>query len=157
FVQYRDAPAPFGYDVAEITATDAPLVLYHSTFSQTYALDRSIRLKDLLLRLMPRPEPLAGAGPGPLFILAEPGLGPMLLHYLVRSRVEASCGIAEWPPETSFDEAPRKRWLFRIPDLPARMRPTIEKTPGLTSFSPVCPGAAVERTFRHPVSLRACP
>ena len=42
FVQYRDLAAPFGYDALEITATDAPLVLYHATFSQVYEVERTI-------------------------------------------------------------------------------------------------------------------
>src|SRR6185436_15632972 len=36
FVQYRDAAAPFGYDVPQILHADAALSLYHSAFSQAY-------------------------------------------------------------------------------------------------------------------------
>src|SRR5262249_45910077 len=36
FVQYRDAGAPFGYDIGQITPSDAALALYHNAFSQVY-------------------------------------------------------------------------------------------------------------------------
>lgn len=157
FVQYRDAAAPFGYDAREIAATDAPLALYHNTFSQVYELDRELELRSLLLRLMPHPEPSAELGDQPLWIVAEAGLGPSLLGYFSRSHVDAQVGVAEWPPETSFDEQPVRRWLFRVPRLPARMRATVTSTPGITSFVPVGAGAAVEHAFRHPITLQACP
>jgi hypothetical protein len=157
FVQYRDASAPFGYDAAEITATDSPLVLYHTSFSQLYGVERRVELRELLLRLTPHAAPRAGSDASPLWILAEQGLGTTLLHYLSRSAVEARCGIAEWPPETSFDDAPRLRWLFRVPALPARMRPMLMATPGIELFWPASAGAAVELGYRHPISLRAVP
>jgi len=66
-------------------------------------------------------------------------------------------GIAEWPPESSFDEGPVTRYLFRVPSVPARMVPLLTSTPGLGVFLPVTPGAAVEVGYHHPVNLRACP
>src|SRR5271163_858939 len=36
FVQYRDAGAPFGYDAANLLATEATLALYHDKFTQMY-------------------------------------------------------------------------------------------------------------------------
>lgn len=157
FVQYRDAAAPFGYDVPQIAATDAGLALYHTTFSQTYEVERRIDVRSLLLRLEPHVDPSAGKEPGPRWICAESGLGAALIHYLVRSNVEAEVGVAEWPPESSFDDAPVRRYLFRVPALPERMLPLLSTTPGLGVFVPVSPGAAVEIGHRHPVNLRACP
>src|SRR4029079_18082572 len=40
FVQYRDAAAPFGYDIPQIVPSDAGLALYHQTFTQTYDTER---------------------------------------------------------------------------------------------------------------------
>jgi hypothetical protein len=157
FVQYRDAAAPFGYDAREILATDAPLALYHNTFSQVYEIERRLDLRSLLMRLMPHPNPSAELGEGPLWVLAEAGLGPSLLGYFARSHVGAEVGVAEWPPESSFDEAPARRWLFRVARLPARMRTLVRKTPGITTFVPVGAGAAVEHAWRHPITLQACP
>jgi hypothetical protein len=157
FVQYRDAAAPFGYDAREIIATDAALALYHNTFSQVYELERKLDLKSLLLRLRPHPDPSAQLADAPLWIVAESGVGPSLLGYLSRSQVAAEVGIAEWPPESSFDEAPLTRFLFRVPRLPPRMRTLVCRTPGITTFVPVGSGAAVEHAFRHPISLQACP
>ncbi len=157
FVQYRDAAAPFGYDASEIAATDAALALYHATFTQTYDVEKQVDLKALLLRMSPNPDPGTEALDGPLWILAEPGLGPSVLSYFVRSGVRASAAVAEWPPATSFDDAPVRRWLFEVEDLPRRTWPLFASLPGVTVYRPVARGVAVEQGYRHPVSLRACP
>jgi hypothetical protein len=157
FVQYRDAGAPFGYDAPELLSTDAALLLYHDRFSQTYDVERPIELRSLLLRLMPGQDPATRLGPGQRIVVAEPGLGPALVHYLARSHVDGEVGVAEWPPESAFDDAPVRRWIFRVPELPARMLGLVHGTPGVTCFVPVGPGVAVEAGYRHPVELRACP
>ena len=96
FVQYRDAGAPFGYDVRELTPTDAALTLNHSRFQQTYAVERSVALSDLLLKLEPRLAPeMSPEQASRCWILADSGLGAALIHYFVRSRVDANVGILE--------------------------------------------------------------
>jgi hypothetical protein len=157
FVQYRDAAGPFGYDATELLPTDAALALYHDRFSQTYDIERTIELRSLILRLMPRLDPSTRIVAGMRIVVAEQGLGPALVHYFVRSRVEGDVGVAEWPPESAFDDAPVRRWIFRIPELPVRMRALTVETPGLTCFIPAGPGVAVQAGYRHPVELRACP
>lgn len=157
FVQYRDSAAPFGYDAQDISATDAALALYHNTFTQTYDVERPIEVASLLLRLAPHADPSARLDGRELWVVAESGLGPSLLAYFTRSNVAARAGVAEWPPESSFDTEPVRRWLFHVKDLPRRMLPLLSRTPGIVAFSPVAPGAAVEVLFRHPISLEACP
>ncbi|MEO5730342.1 MAG: hypothetical protein ABI134_13210 [Byssovorax sp.] len=157
FVQYRDAAAPFGYDIGQITPSDSELALYHNAFSQTYDTERKIEIRSLLLRLEPHPDPSTAREPGARWICAEAGLGAALIHYFVRSSVEAEVGVAEWPPASSFDEGPVVRYLFRVPSIPARMVPLLSSTPGLGVYLPIAPGAAVEVGYRHPVNLRACP
>ncbi len=157
FVQYRDAAAPFGYDSTTLVSTDAALALYHDRFSQTYEVERKIELRALLLRLMLRTSPSTGLEPGLRFLVAEAGLGPALAHYLVRSNVEGDVCVVEWPPPSAFVETPVRRWVMRVPELPARMRPLLHTTPGITSFVPAGRAVAVEAGFRHPIDLRACP
>jgi hypothetical protein len=157
FVQYRDAAAPFGYDATQLISTDAALVLYHDRFTQVYGTEKEVALRSLLLRLMPHVDPSTIEEGGPRFIVAEQGLGPALIHYFVRSRVEGEVAVGEWPPESAFDEGPVRRYVMRVPELPKRMRPLMAKTPGLTTFLPAGPGVAVEMGYRHPVALRACP
>lgn len=157
FVQYRDAAAPFGYDLRTIVPTDAPIALNHSAFSQHYEVERSIDVAALVLRLQPQIAPEEGAEPGPRWICAEAGLGPALIHYFVRSQVDAEVCIAEWPPESGFDPTPLRRYLFRVPTIPQRMLPLLRDTPGLDVFVPAGPAAAVEVGYRHPIHLRACP
>lgn len=157
FVQYRDAAAPFGYDIGQITPSDAALSLYHNAFTQSYDVERRIEVRSLLLRLEPHLDPSTHREPGARWIAAEAGLGPALIHYFVRSGVDAEVGVAEWPPASSFDDAPVVRYLFRVPEVPARMTPLLASTPGLGVFVPVAPGAAVEVGYRHPVNLRSCP
>jgi hypothetical protein len=156
-VQYRDGAAPFGYDVPQISPTDAAVALYHNQFSQAYEVERRVEVRSLLLRLEPHVDPATAREPGPKWICAEHGLGPALVAYLVRSQVEGEVAVGEWPPASSFDEGPVRRHLFRVPELPRRMLPLLSRTPGIAVFQPVADGAAVELGFRHPVNLRACP
>lgn len=157
FVQYRDAGAPFGYDAAELLPSEEGIVLYHAEFTQSYAEERAIELRALLLRLMPHVDPSTYDEPGARVIVAEQGLGDALIHYFVRSRVDGDVCVVEWPPASAFDDAPIRRTVVRLPELPARMRPLLYKTPGLVTFVPAGPGVAVEVGYRHPVELRACP
>lgn len=169
FVQYRDAGAPFGYDAVELLSgseleakaaqggAGSVLLLYQLSFSQAYAVERTVDVRRLMARLAPHVDPTTHGAPGPKWILAEQGLGPALIAYLLRSGVDAEVGVAEWPPESSFDEAPVTRYLFRASELPRRMLPLLTRTPGIAVFQPVAEGVAVELGFRHPVELRACP
>lgn len=108
FVQYRDAGAPFGYDVAQINASDAALVLYHSAFGQTYEVERKVDLRALLLRLEPHADPASLLAEGPRWLVAEAGLGPALIQYFVRSAVDAEVGLAEWPPRVGLRRGARR-------------------------------------------------
>lgn len=156
FVRYRDSAAPFGYDARELVASEAPLVFYDDRSSQAYAIERAIDFRSLLLGLMLRSWP-SKEDAGPRLFVAEAGLGPALVHYLVRSEVAGEAGVAEWPPESALDDRPVRRWVVRVPELPARMRPLLRTTPGIRCFLPAGPGVAVEAGFRHPIELRACP
>jgi len=157
FVQYRDAAAPFGYDASQLLSTDSALALYHDKFSQTYDAGKAVDLRALLLRLMLQVDPRTRDEAGMRYIVAEEGLGPALIHYLVRSQVDGEVTMGEWPPESAFDETPIRRYVVRVADLPVRMRALMRETPGLTTFIPAGPGIAVETGYRHPVQLRACP
>ncbi|MBI4703861.1 MAG: hypothetical protein HY744_22350 [Deltaproteobacteria bacterium] len=157
FVQYRDAAAPFGYDVREIAPTDAALVLSHSAFSQHYEYERRIDLRALLLRLEPSPDPAAGREPGSRWICAEAGPGEALVQYFVRSHVAAEVALVEWPPPSGFATAPVRRYLFQVGSPPERMRALLTGTPGIAAFVPAGPGSAIEVGYRHPIDLRACP
>ncbi|MEZ4224375.1 MAG: hypothetical protein R3B13_25725 [Polyangiaceae bacterium] len=157
FVQYRDASAPFGYDTPQVTATDSALSLYHCTFSQTYDLERHVELRALLLRLSPHPDPKQVLPTTGLWIVAERGVGAALLAYLARSGVKAMVGLAEWPPESSFDDEPVRRFLFKVVELPPRLRPLLAGTPGMAAFVEITGGAAVEHGYHHPIALEACP
>jgi hypothetical protein len=157
FVQYRDALAPFGYDARDLASADAAIVVYSDGATRAYDLGDAIDLRSLLLRLVLRPIPARATEPGVRFIVAEQGLGPALLRYLVRSRVEGDACVAEWPPESALRDTPVERWIVRVPELPKRMRPLLTSTPGMTSFLPAGPGVAVEEGYEHPLELRACP
>src|SRR6185436_3231658 len=106
--------------------------LYHDRFTQVYETDKTIDLRALLLRLMPQVDPSTDDDAGPRYLVAEQGLGPALIHYFVRSRVDGEVAIAEWPPASAFDEGPIRRYIVRIPELPPRMRPLMRHTPGIT-------------------------
>ncbi|MFO0677286.1 MAG: hypothetical protein U0169_12190 [Polyangiaceae bacterium] len=157
FVQYRDAKAPFGYDIQESLPSSSGLALYHERFTQSYDVEKPLSLRSLVLRLMPHVDPSSAREGGPVWILAEQGLGAALIHYFVRSRVEGQVAVVEWPPASAFDEGPVRRTLVRLRELPGRMRPLFTGTPGITVFRPASDGVAVEVGFRHPLALRAVP
>ena len=157
FVQYRDASAPFGYDAHDLLSTDSAVAVYHDQFTQAYDIERRVDLRSLLLRLQPRVDPSTKAEAGMRIVVAEQGLGATLVQYLVRSQVDGEVCVAEWPTRSALDEGPTRRWIIRIPSLPARMRRLMHSTPGLTCFVPAGQGVAVEAGYRHPVELRACP
>ena len=157
FVAYRDVNAPFGYDATQLLGSEHAVVLYHDKFTQGYDVDKKVDLRALLLRLMPHVDPSTEDEPGPRILVAEQGLGPALIHYFVRSRVDGEVAVGEWPPTSSFDEGAVRRYVLRVADLPKRMHPLMKGTPGITTFLPVGPGVAVEIGYRHPVHLRACP
>jgi hypothetical protein len=157
FVQYRDAGAPFGYDAGQLLVTDSAFALYHNRFTQTYDEGKSVDLRSLLLRLMLHLDPRTVEEPGARLLVAEKGLGPALIHYLVRSRVDGEVTLGEWPPASAFDEGPVQRYVMKVPELPQRMHALMRLTPGITTFLPVGPGVAVEIGYRHAVALRACP
>ena len=94
---------------------------------------------------------------GPRWICTEAGLGPALIHYFVRSLVDAEVGVAEWPPASEFDEGPVRRYLFRLESIPDRMNLLLRTTPGVDVYDPQGPNAAVELGYEHPINLRACP
>jgi len=157
FVQYRDASAPFGYDVPELLSVEGDYVLYHNAFSQAYKIDRVFDLRGLILRLQLAHDPPFGRDPHPCLVLAEEGLGPAVIQYLLRSQVDARFGVAESPPASAFDDSNVRSYLFDVPSLPPRMAPLLRDTPGLRMFRVVAPGVAIQHGFRHPISLASCP
>jgi len=155
FVEYRSAAAPFGWDAVDLAAEPAALVLYHSTFEQPYAVEREVEVRRFVLRLEPRPDPaLRGAA---RLLLAEPGVGPALVRTLVRSSIEARVAVLDFPTSSDVVPEPDRKWLFEVPELPERMRIFRSSLPGVASFVPVAPRAAVEEGFSHPLTLESFP
>jgi hypothetical protein len=174
FVQYRDARAPLGYDIAGLSDMTGDLVLYGTEQIVPYRFESELPLAKLLFRLS---LVAAGAqqrgwgsgnglGDGPLFITARRGLGPVLAGYLHRAIVgarapgaegglRASAAMCETAAASAFG-APPSFWLFRVERLPARMRGLVTRTPGLDVFVPVTDNAAVAAGYRHPIHLESC-
>ena len=160
YVQYRDRSAPFGYDVVELLRADegTDFALHHVSFTQTYARERPIDLTTLVTRLEPRRDPtIVATAARPLWLCVEQGIAPALVEYLARSAVEAEVGIVELPPESSFDDRPRRMALFRIPELPTRLERLVTQTPGIRAFVPAGIGVAVQVGHRHPIHLTGLP
>lgn len=156
FVEYRSAAAPFGWDAVDLAAEPAALVLYHSTFEQPYAVEREVDVRRFVLRLEPRPDPALRHGPARL-LLAEPGVGPALVRTLVRSSIEARVAVLDFPTSSDVVPEPDRKWLFEVPALPERMHLFRSSLPGIASFVPIAPRAAVEEGFSHPLTLESFP
>ncbi len=151
FVQYRDASAPHGYDLADPVATDAEYALYHDGLAQTFEADRSVDLAHLVRAVRPSPDPSPPPLEGPLWVLAERGVGPAFANHLVRSRAGVEVGRVRWPGAVSNDGP--EQWLMRVTDVPARLTSLLRTTPGVRVFVPRGYGVAVELGYRHPVPL----
>ena len=160
YVQYRDRMAPFGYDVVELLRAEegTDFALHHVSFTQTYARERPVDLAQLVVRLEPRRDPtVTASGARPLWLAVEPGVARPLVEYLARSSVEADVGVVELPPESSFDDQPRRVSLFRVPELPPRLERLVTATPGIRAFAPAGPGVVVEVGHKHPIHLAGLP
>jgi hypothetical protein len=158
FVKYRDTASPLGYDVQELDATPADLLLYHDAFQQAYTLERDLDLRELLLKLSLEPAPtVARAASTRLYATAELGVGHALVRYLFRWQVQARAAVAEWPSESAFDDGPRRAHIFDLIDVPDRIVKLLASLPGVRLFEPVGESVAVQLGFRHPVALDSCP
>ena len=131
--------------------------LYHDRFSQTYDVERALELRPLLLRLMPRVDPSTKLEPGMRSSSPSRGSGRRSCTTSSARASRARSASRSGRPRRAFDDAPVRRWVLRIPELPERMRALVHDTPGITAFVPAGAGVAVEAGYRHPVELRACP
>jgi hypothetical protein len=167
FVQYRDARAPFGYDVAALSDVAGDLVLHGAEQMVPYRIESELPLAKLLLRLSLVRAERRDAGAllpdGPLYVTARRGLGPVLSGYLHRAALAAPGGdglraaaaLCEGATTSAFAAA-ESFWLFRVERLPARMHGLLSRTPGLDVFVPVTDNVAVAAGYRHPIHLGSC-
>ncbi len=159
FVQYRDSLSPLGYDLQELVEEPADLVLYHDSFRQTYRFDREVSLRDLLFKLTPYRVPesrRATPVPARLWATSEVGVGGAILSYLFRRQVPARAALAEWAPQSAFDDRPRRLYLFDLSDVPKRVVALLAALPGVHVYEPLGKSLGVELGFRHPVALESC-
>jgi hypothetical protein len=158
FVRYRDVASPLGYDVQELLAQKADLIVYDESFQQTYEFEREISLYDLILKLTPyRTPPSERRAPTRLFATAEVGLSGALLSYLFRWEIDARAALAEWPSQSAFEDAPRRLYVLSLVSVPARVVALLQAVPGVTVFEPQGERVGVELDHRHPVALDSCP
>jgi len=164
FVQYRDARAPFGYDVATLSDVAGDLVLHGTEQMVPYRVESELPLAKLLLRLSLVRAASRDAGAsfpdGPIYVTARRGLGPVLSAYLHRAAVgggelRAAAALCESATTSAFATA-ESFWLFRVERLPARMHGLLTRTPGLDVFVPVTENVAVAAGYRHPIHLGSC-
>jgi len=157
FVRYRDAASPLGYDVAELAQEAADLIVYDQAYQQSYSFERDLDLRALLLRLDPVPTAAnRREAPPRLFVTAETGVGGAITGYLFRWGVDAKVALAEWPPESAFDDRGTRLYVFDITSPPARITTLLASLPGVKVYAPDGPNVAVELGFHHPVSLTSC-
>ena len=158
FVKYRDSASPLGYDVLELLDDPADLILYHDAFRQSYRFDRDIAFRDLVFKLNPQRVPTAIGGelPSRLWATAELGVGGAMLSYLFRWQVAAQAALAEWPPQSAFDDQPRRLYVFDVSETPERVTRLFASLPGVHVFEPLGSGFGVELGFRHPIALESC-
>jgi hypothetical protein len=156
FVKYRDAQAPFGYDIAQLLDDPGDLGLYHDRFAQPYRVDKEIALRDLLLRLAPVAVPRARIeSPRVLYALVRTGLGDSVVGYLARWAVPARVAVVEWQRGGTSDLVERA-WLLQLNQPAQRFTNLLRSLPGVRLFVPDGERAVVEFGHRHPIPLSAC-
>ncbi len=156
FVKYRDAQAPFGYDIAELLPDPGDFGLYHDRFAQSYRSDKVIPLRELLLRLAPVAIPRARAEiPRSLYALVRPGLGDAVVGYLARWNAPARVAQVEWQRGGTSDVIERA-WLLLLPQPAPRYVSLLRSLPGVSLFVPDGDRCSVEYGHRHPIPLSAC-
>jgi hypothetical protein len=157
FVRYRDARSPLGYDIVEIVDAKADVVLYAEAYRQAYNVERQVPFGELILKLQPYVAPVGDKHPlSRIWVTAETGIGNALVGYLFRWRVKAKVALAEWPPESAFDEGVKRLHVFDVDDPPARVVKLLRSLPGVHVFEPVAGNVGVEVGFKHPVALESC-
>jgi len=156
FVKYRDAQAPFGYDISELLPDAGDIALYHDRFAQPYRVEKTIPLRDLLLRLALVAVPRARAElPRTLYALVRTGLGDAVVGYLARWSVGARVAKVQWARGGTSD-AVEDAWLLQLAQPAPRFVSLLRTLPGVTLFVPDGDRAVVEYGHRHPVPLSAC-
>jgi hypothetical protein len=158
YVAYRDAQAPLGYDARELLRGEGEVALYAPGFEQLYTrasdLDFGALVRRLSLERLKRREEFEQGDT--LFLRAPLGLSGAVQGYLVRNGVSAQIAIVDRVAQSAFAEAPQPFYLFKITQLPARMRRLFPRVPGATLFYPALPNVLVQWGFRHPIRLEAC-
>jgi hypothetical protein len=169
FVQFRDARAPLGYDVAGLTDGPGELILYGAEQTVSYRIETELPLAKLLLRLsLVRVHGQARGFPErPIYLTARRGLGLVLAGYLHRASVYgpgrgapeaallASAALCETASASAFSPA-ATFWLFRVEHPPERLFGLLSRTPGLDLYLPVADNVLVAAGYRHPIHLESC-
>ncbi len=156
FVKYRDAQAPFGYDAGDLLPDPGDLALYHDRFSQPYKIDRTVGVRDLILRLAPVHVPRSRAeSPRAMYALIRIGLGESVIGYLSRWNAPARVALVEWERGGTSSTVERAYLLQMIQPQP-RFVQLMKSLPGVMVFIPDGERTAVELGFRHPIPLTAC-
>lgn len=156
FVKYRDAQAPFGYDIGELLADPGDLALYHDRFAQPYRSDKVVPVRDLILRLAPVSQPRARTeAPRSLYALLRPGLSDSVVGYLARWNVSARVALVEWERGGTSNQLERA-YLLHLAQPAVRFVNLLRSLPGVRLFVPDGERTAVEYGFRHPIPLSAC-
>jgi hypothetical protein len=161
FVQFRDARAPLGYDVAAPVEGAGDLILHGAEQGVPYRIESDIPLVTLLTRLSLIRVFGGGpaAAPGTLMLTARRGLGSVVAGYLHRAArtggLRAAAALCEAGQASAFS-AGSSFWLYRIEDLPARVHGLFARTPGIELYVPITENVAVAAGYRHPVHLESC-
>ncbi|MBK8694361.1 MAG: hypothetical protein IPN17_19285 [Deltaproteobacteria bacterium] len=156
FVKYRDAQAPFGYDISELLPEPGDVALYHDRFAQPYRHDKVIALRDLLLRLAPVALHRARwETPRTLYALLRPGLGDSVIGYLARWNAPARVAMVEWQRGGASDVV-EQGLLLQLSSPAPRFVQLLRSLPGVLLFVPDGDRCAVQFGYRHPVPLSAC-
>ena len=154
FVRYRDAQAPFGYDIQRLVATSDGMVLYTRTGPLQFKEEGTIAFRGLLMSLS-RMRRRHEVSQGSLYIRVPPGLRTAVQRFLWQRDISA--GVTELHRRASgrFDEG-ESFYLFRIETFPPRLLPLFDGLPGVELYHTRRSNIFVQRNYDHPFALESC-
>lgn len=155
FVQYRDAAAPFGYDVQRLVAVREGVLLYNHTGALKFTEEGDVSFRGLLLSLSLTRRRREEVGAGSLFLRVPPGLRTPVQRFLWERQIGA--GVAQLVRRASgrFDRE-ESFYLFRIESFPQRLIPLFSGLPGVELYHTRRSNIFVQRGFAHPFALESC-
>jgi hypothetical protein len=152
FVPFRDAAAPFGYDLLAGERPPRGLVLHRPAGSLHYPELRRIDLAELLFSLPLLRDFVPAAEPS-CYVQVPPGLYRQAAQYLSRHGHGCEAALVELEQDARFGGRPQRSYLFGVRRLSAVGLRLLSRVPGVQLLARPAEPFLVPLGWRHPLPL----